>query len=156
MERALCAIPLGKKNWLFTSSEVGAQRVGIIQSLLVTCRLHEVDAYTYLVDVLQRISVHPASRAIELTPRMWKSLFADDPLRSDLGQRQRQHDPPPRPILPAYAAASATYLGGDPPGSERPVAAALRAGALRSESRRGRGGVPGRRALASDADRPWA
>ena len=93
VERALRPIPLGKKNWLFTSSEVGAQRVGIIQSLLVTCRLHEVDAYTYLVDVLQRISVHPANRAIELTPRMWKSLFADDPLRSDLGPRQ--HDPPP-------------------------------------------------------------
>ena len=52
LERALRPIPLGKRNWLFTSSEVGAQRVGIIQSLLVTCRLHEVDAYTYLVDVL--------------------------------------------------------------------------------------------------------
>ena len=45
----------------------------------MTCRLHGVDVYTYLVDVLQRISVHPANRAIELTPRMWKSLFADDP-----------------------------------------------------------------------------
>ena len=47
---------------LFASSEVGAQRVGIIQSMLVTCRLHEVDAYTYLVDVLQRISVRPATQ----------------------------------------------------------------------------------------------
>ena len=93
LERALRPIPLGKRNWLFASSEVGAQRVGIIQSLLVTCRLHGVDAYTYLVDVLQRISVHPANRAIELTPRMWKSLFADDPLRSDLGPHY--HDPPP-------------------------------------------------------------
>ena len=93
LERALRPIPLGKRNWLFTSSEVGAQRVGIIQSLLVTCRLHEVDAYTYLVDVLQRISVHPANRAIELTPRMWKSLFADAPLRSDLAPNH--HDPPP-------------------------------------------------------------
>ena len=35
--------------------------MGIIQSLLVTCRLHGVDPYTYLVDVLQRISEHPAS-----------------------------------------------------------------------------------------------
>ena len=93
LERALRAIPLGKKNWLFTWSEIGAQRVGIIQSLLVTCRLHAVDCYTYLVDVLQRISVHPANQAIELTPRMWKSLFADDPLRSDLSPRH--HDPPP-------------------------------------------------------------
>ena len=92
LERALRPIPLGKRNWLFTSSEVGAQRVGIIQSLLVTCRLHEVDVYTYLVDVLQRISVHPANRAIELTPRMWKSRFADAPMRSDLGPHH--HDPP--------------------------------------------------------------
>ena len=51
------------------------------------------DVSTLLVDVLQRISVHPANRAIELTPRMWKSLFADDPLRSDLGPHY--HDPPP-------------------------------------------------------------
>ena len=93
LERALRPIPLGKRNALFASSEVGAQRVGIIQSLLVTCRLHEVDACTYLVDVLQRISVHPAKRAIELTPRMWKSLFADAPMRSDLGAHH--HDPPP-------------------------------------------------------------
>ena len=92
LERALCPIPLGKRSWLFASSEVGAQRVGIIQSLLVTCRLHEVDACTCLVDVLQRISVHPAKRAIELTPRMWKSLFADAPMRSDLGASH--HDPP--------------------------------------------------------------
>ena len=92
LERALRPIPMGKRNWLFTSTEIGAQRVGIIQSLLVTCRLHAVDSYTYLVDVLQRISMHPAKQAIELTPRMWKSLFADAPLRSDLGPHH--HDPP--------------------------------------------------------------
>ena len=92
LERVLRPIPPGKRNGLFASSEVGAQRIGIIQSLLVTCRLHEVDACTYLVDGLQRISVHPAKRAIELTPRMWKSLFADAPMRSDLGTSH--HDPP--------------------------------------------------------------
>ena len=69
-----------------------ARRVGIIQSLLVTCRLHGVDPYTYLVDVLQRISEHPAKRVRELTPRMWKSLFAHDPLPSALGHHN--HDPP--------------------------------------------------------------
>ena len=94
VERAPRPTPLGKRNWLFASSEAGAQRVGIIQTLLVTCRPHEVDAYTYLIDVLhQRISMYPANRAIELTPRRWKSLFADNPLRSDLGPHN--HDPPP-------------------------------------------------------------
>ena len=65
-------------------TEVGAERVGIIQSLLTTCRLHDVHPYTYLVDVLQRVGQHPASQVDELTPRRWKSLFADNPLRSDL------------------------------------------------------------------------
>ena len=70
LERALRPIPMGKRNWLFASTEVGARRVGIIQSLLVTCKLHAVDPYTYLLDVLQRISSHPAPRVIELTPRV--------------------------------------------------------------------------------------
>jgi transposase len=84
LERALRVIPMGGKNWLFCWSEIGAEQVGIIQSLLVTCRLHEVNPYEYLVDVLQRVSVHPASKAEELTPRVWKEKFADNPMRSDL------------------------------------------------------------------------
>lgn len=84
LERGLRPIPLGKKNWMFSWTEIGAERIGVIQSLLVTCRLQGVDPYTYLVDVLQRISVHPASRAIELTPRVWKTRFADNPMKSDL------------------------------------------------------------------------
>jgi len=84
IERALRVIPMGRKSWLFCWTELGAKHVGIIQSLIVTCRLHGVDPYTYLVDVLQRVSLHPASRVAELTPRLWRQLFADKPLRSDL------------------------------------------------------------------------
>ena len=84
LERNLRAIPLGRKNWLFCWTELGAKHVGIVQSLLVTCRLHGIDPYTYLVDVLQRVGEHPASRVAELTPRLWKQHFAANPLRSDL------------------------------------------------------------------------
>ena len=84
LERALRVIPMGRKNWLFCWSEVGARHVGIIQSLLTTCRLHGVDPYTYLVDVLQRIALHPARAVEDLTPRCWKDRFAANPLRSDL------------------------------------------------------------------------
>lgn len=84
LERALRAIPMGRKNWLFCWTELGAKHVGIMQSLIVTCRLHEIDPYDYLVDVLQRVGQHPASRVHELTPRLWKQLFADNPLRSPL------------------------------------------------------------------------
>lgn len=84
LERALRAIPMGKKNWLFCWTEVGAEHAGIVQSLIATCRLHGIDPYTYLVDVLQRVGEHPASRVAELTPRLWKQHFAANPLRSDL------------------------------------------------------------------------
>lgn len=84
LERGLRPIPMGKKSWLFAWTEIGAERIGIIQSLLVTCRLHSVDPYTYLVDVLQRISEHPASQVADLTPRIWKTKFSHDPIKSDL------------------------------------------------------------------------
>ena len=84
LERALRPIPMGRKAWLFCWTEIGAEHVGIIQSLISTCRLHSVNAYTYLTDVLLRINEHPANRVDELTPRLWKEMFADNPLRSDL------------------------------------------------------------------------
>ena len=89
LERALRAIPMGRAAWLFCSTELGAKHVGIVQSLIVTCRLHGIDPYTYLVDVLQRVGRHPASRVAELTPRQWKQHFAANPLRSDLHTLQR-------------------------------------------------------------------
>lgn len=82
LERTLRPIPMGKKNWLFCWTELGAKRVGQIQSLITTCVLHDVDPYVYLVDVLQRIQTHPHSRVAELTPRLWKENFADQPLHS--------------------------------------------------------------------------
>jgi transposase len=84
VERNLRGIPLGRKNWMFCWTEVGAHHVGIIQSLITSCRLQGIDPYTYLVDVLQRVSVHPAKRVEELTPRCWKEHFAQAPLKSDL------------------------------------------------------------------------
>ncbi len=84
LESALRPIPLGRKNWLFCWTEVGAEYVGIIQTLISSCRLQGIDPYDYLVDVLQRIDIHPAKRVAELTPAQWSKLFADQPMRSAL------------------------------------------------------------------------
>ena len=84
VERNLRAIPMGRKNWMFAWSEVGAEHIATIQSLLTTCRLQGVNPYTYLVDVLQRIALHPARNVEELTPRVWKERFANNPMRSPL------------------------------------------------------------------------
>ena len=92
LERALRVIPMGRKNGLFCPTELGAEHVGIIQSLLSTCKLHAINPYECWVDVLLRINQHPAKAVNTLTPRLWKQHFATNPLRSDLDRHL--HDPP--------------------------------------------------------------
>ena len=48
LEREIRPIPLGRKNWLFCWTELGAEHVGIIQSLISTCKLHDINPYTIL------------------------------------------------------------------------------------------------------------
>ncbi len=86
LERGLRVVPMGRKNHLFCWSELGARQLGMLHSLMVTCKLHGINPYDYLVDVLQRISRHPAKNVAALTPRLWKERFADNPLRSDVMQ----------------------------------------------------------------------
>ena len=75
---------MGRKNWMFCWTEAGAREVGVIQSLISTCRLHSVDPTVYLTDVLQRVAVHPAKDVATLTPRLWKEHHAADPMPSNL------------------------------------------------------------------------
>ena len=69
---------------MFCWTEVGAKYAGVVQSLLATCKLHEIDPYVYFVDVLQRIAIHLANQVEQLTPRLWKEFFAAEPIPSDL------------------------------------------------------------------------
>ena len=84
LERALRVIPMGRKNHLFCWTELGAEQLGILHSLTVTCRLNKVNPYHYLVDVLQRVSQHPAKDVAQLTPRQWQQRFSHAPLKSDV------------------------------------------------------------------------
>jgi transposase len=68
---------LGRKNWLFVgSAEGGGPRAAVLYSLLVSCKRLGVDPYTYIKDVIDRVSTHPQSRIWELTPRGWKESHA--------------------------------------------------------------------------------
>lgn len=84
IERAIRPIAIGRKNWMFCWTEIGARYVGIFQSLISTCRLHGIHPYDYFVDVLQRIDTHPAKDARLLTPRLWKENFSANPRRAPL------------------------------------------------------------------------
>jgi transposase len=84
VERNLRVIPMGRKNFLFCWTEIGAKYVGIFQSFIVSCRMQKIDPFVYLVDILQRVSSHPMSEIDKLIPRNWKKHYASSPLRSDL------------------------------------------------------------------------
>lgn len=61
LKRGRRCIPKEQRSWLFRWTEIGAEVVGKIQSLLVTGRLHGINPYTYLVDVFQRINSNPVN-----------------------------------------------------------------------------------------------
>ncbi len=72
-ERAVRGIAVGRRNWTFCGSDSGGHRAAAIYSLIETCKLNDVDARSWLADVLARIADHPARRITELLPWNWKA-----------------------------------------------------------------------------------
>ena len=67
-ERALRAVTLGRKNYLFAGSDAGGERAAILYSLIGSAKLNGLDPERYLRDVLTRIADHPIRRIEELLP----------------------------------------------------------------------------------------
>ncbi|HEY1742296.1 MAG TPA: IS66 family transposase [Granulicella sp.] len=67
-ERALRAVALGRKNYLFAGSDAGGERAAAIYTLLGTAKLNGLDPELYLRHVLERIADHPINRIHELLP----------------------------------------------------------------------------------------
>ncbi len=67
-ERALRAVALGRKNYLFAGSDRGGERAAAIYSLIGSAKLNGLDPEAYLHEVLSRIADHPITRIEELLP----------------------------------------------------------------------------------------
>jgi len=67
-ERALRAVALGRKNFLFAGSDHGGERAAAMYTLLGSAKLNGIDPELYLRTVLARIADHPISRIQDLLP----------------------------------------------------------------------------------------
>jgi hypothetical protein len=71
VENSIRPVALGRKNYLFAGSHEAARRSGMLYSLLGTCKMHEINPYVWLKDVLARIATHPINKIQELLPHHW-------------------------------------------------------------------------------------
>lgn len=67
-ERALRAVALGRKNYLFCGSDAGGQAAAAIYSLIGTAKLNDIDPERYLQHVLENIPDLTITRIHELLP----------------------------------------------------------------------------------------
>jgi hypothetical protein len=83
-ERELRRLVLGRKNWLFTWLDDGAERTGNMLSIVATCIAHDVNPRAYLHKVVHHIvRGWPQERLRDLLPdRMlaaYPELYVGDP-----------------------------------------------------------------------------
>ncbi len=66
-------IAVGRKNWLFAGSDRGGETGAVLTSLIYSAKLHRLDLWAYMKDVLERIADTPLSRLEQFLPDVWKS-----------------------------------------------------------------------------------
>lgn len=71
-ENSIRPVALGRKNYLFTGSHEAAKRSGMLYSLLGACKMHGVEPYNWLKNVLHRIADHPIDKMQHLLPHQYK------------------------------------------------------------------------------------
>jgi len=94
------SIATGRKAWLFVGSDDHAQSAGHLFSLIASCKLHRLDAETYLRDLFRVLAHWPKDRYLELAPKYWAKT------RARLDSTQLAHEFGSLTVPPAIAAAS--------------------------------------------------
>jgi transposase len=80
VENAIRPVAIGRKNYLFTGSHDAEQRAAMVYSLFATCRLHNVNPFDWLKDVLERMHLYTTTNIGELLPQNWKNTKINNPV----------------------------------------------------------------------------
>jgi transposase len=71
VERAIRPLKVGARNWLFVGDPKAGPRLANLFTLVENCRLLDLDPERYLIDLIGRLSDHPAAKIAELLPHHW-------------------------------------------------------------------------------------
>ena len=76
IERMNRYISLSRRNSLFFGSHKGAERSAILYTIALTCRMHKVNLFEYLTDVINRTAEWqpntPLEKYREMLPNRWE------------------------------------------------------------------------------------
>jgi transposase len=62
---------VGRKNWIFVGSDDGGRANAVFTSLLASCRMLDVEPWSYLRDLLCLMPDWSSHRLLELAPVNW-------------------------------------------------------------------------------------
>ena len=85
-ELALRREAVGRKNWLFVGSDEGGAVNALFTSLLASCRLCDVEPWSYVRDILCLLPRWPEHRLLDLAPVCWNETRTRDDVRALLEQ----------------------------------------------------------------------
>ena len=87
-ERAIKAVALGRKAWLFCGSDDHAKSTASLFSLVASARLHDIEPEEYLRCLIRLVPMWPEDRMLELSPLFWartRDRLDPDALDAELG-----------------------------------------------------------------------
>lgn len=87
-ERAIKAVALGRKAWLFCGSDDHAKSTAALFSVIASARLHGIEPEEYLRCLIRLVPLWPEHRMLELAPLFWartRERLDADALAAELG-----------------------------------------------------------------------
>lgn len=72
VENSIRPVAIGRKNYLFAGSHEAAKRSAMLYSMVGTCKMHNVNPFTWLRDILTIIPSYPINKIKDLLPHNYQ------------------------------------------------------------------------------------